>query len=200
MKNYIIYSFLLLLLPFSVVAQEKNKKEGPLMYMPYSKTKDHMVVGIEIHGYHMRYDIAQHSNIFMVLLPDGYKDMRDTPVYFAIDTTPLLNFTVKETFNNDIEALKKMEPGLNVIKTYDGSKTKKAGECYGAKLKHPMDGRPFPNEIFYVCKNKSNKYAIIISLGARNKEKLAEHYNNFIKWVNAPQMVTGYKVNEHPKK
>jgi len=168
--------------------------------MPYSKAKDHMVVGIELPGYHMRYDIAQSSNIFMVLLPDGFDDMRKTPVYFSIDTLALYEFSVKETFDNDIEALTADINGLRVVHEFDGKTLHNAGECYGAELAYPRKGRPFPNEIFYICKNKSNMYAILLSIGARDRNSMEKHLPDFIKWANAPQVVTDYKVIEFPEK
>lgn len=182
------------------VAQAKDAdKEGPRVYMPYAKSKDHMVVGVELPGYHMRYDIAQSSNIFMVLLPDGFDDMDATPVYFSIDTFALGNFTVKETFENDIKTLTKENTGLKIINKFDGKKLSKAGECYGAEFAYPKE-RKFPHEVFYFCKNKSNKYAILLSIGAKDKKSLSNHLPNFIKWANAPQIVTDYKVIEIPGK
>jgi hypothetical protein len=182
-----------------VFAADKDaRKEGPRVYMPYSKAKDHMVVGVELPGYHMRYDIAQSSNIFMVLLPDGFDDMRKTPVYFAIDTLPLYELSVRELFESEIEALTGNISGLRVVKTFDGKDLSKAGQCHGAELAYPEKDRPFPSEIFYICQNKSNKYAIVLSLGAKDKKSLKKHRADFIRWANAPQVVTDYKVVEFP--
>jgi hypothetical protein len=189
-----------MLFPTINFAQTKDaNKEGSRIYMPYSKSKDHMVVGVEIPGYHMRYDIAQSFNIFMVLLPDGFDDMEKTPVYFSIDTFALDTFTVKETFENDIKTLSKDIKGLKVVEKFDGKKLSKAGECYGAEVEYPKDSK-FPYEVFYFCKNNSNKYAILLSIGAKDKKSLNKHLPNFIKWANAPQIVTDYKIVEFPKK
>jgi hypothetical protein len=201
MKSISFVVFALILFPAIIFAQNKDaNKEGPRIYMPYSKAKDHMVVGIELPGYHMRYDIAQSSNIFMVLLPDGFDDMVKTPVYFSIDTLALYEFSVKETFENDIEALTKNINSLRVVNKFDGKNLQNAGECYGAEVAYPGKDRLFPNEIFYICKNKSNKYAILLSIGAKDRKSLENHLPNFIKWANAPQVVTDYKVIELPEK
>ncbi len=198
-SSFLVLAFILF--PAIIFAQDKDaNKEGPRIYMPYSKAKDHMVVGVELPGYHMRYDIAQSSNIFMVLLPDGFDDMKKTPVYFSIDTLALYEFSVKETFENDIETLTKNINGLKVINKFDGKNISNAGECYGAELAYPEKKSLFPNEIFYICKNKSNQYAILLSIGAKDKKSLKNHLPNFIKWANAPQVVTDYKVIEFPEK
>lgn len=201
MKTISLVVLALILFPAIIFAQDKdaNKKELKV-YMPYSKARDHMVVGIELPGYHMRYDIAKSSNIFMVLLPDGYDEMGKTPIYFSIDTLALHEFSVKETFDNDIEALTKNTAGLKVVKRFNGKKLKKAGECYGAQLAYPAKGRRFSSEVFYICKNKSKEYAILLSIGAKDKRSLKKHLPNFIKWANAPQIVTDYKVIEFPNK
>jgi hypothetical protein len=189
----------LIFLGFNVAKAKDGGKDGPRVYMPYAKSKDHMVVGVELPGYHMRYDIAQSANIFMVLLPDGFDDLDATPVYFSIDTFALGEFTVKETFENDITTLTKEDPGLKVVTKFDGKKLTKAGECYGAEFAHPKESK-FPYEVFYFCKNKSAKYAILLSIGAKDKKSLSTHLPNFIKWANAPQIVTDYKVVEFPAK
>lgn len=189
--------FALLFLGNNTALAKDAEKKGPLVYMPYAKSKDHMVVGIELPGYHMRYDIAQSANVFMTLLPDGFDDMNTTPVYFSIDTFALGNFTVKETFENDIKTLTKENPGLKVINKFDGKKLPKAGECYGAEFAYPKE-RKFPFEVFYFCKNKSTKYAIMLSIGAKDRKSLNNHLPSFIKWANAPQIVTDYKVVELP--
>lgn len=193
----VIFVSVLLFLGGNVAHAKDGAKDGPRIYMPYAKSKDHMVVGVELPGYHMRYDIAQAANIFMVLLPDGFDDMDTTPVYFSIDTFALGNFTVKETFENDIKTLTKEDPGLKVVKKLDGKNLSKAGECYGAEFAHPEENT-FPYEVFYFCKNKSEKYVILLSIGAKDKKSLSAHLPNFIKWANAPQIVTDYKVDEYP--
>jgi hypothetical protein len=199
MKSISFVVFAFILFPAIIIAQDKDaNKEGPRIYMPYSKARDHMVVGVELPGYHMRYDIAQSSNIFMVLLPNGFDDMRKTPIYFAIDTLALYEFSVKETFENDIETLTKKINGLRVVKKFDGKTLSKAGECYGAELAYSKKDRLFPKEIFYICQNKSNKYAIVLSIGAKDRKSLENHLADFIKWANAPQVVTDYKVVEFP--
>lgn len=182
-------------------AQEENKtNEGPKVYMPYAKSKDHMVVGVEFPGYHMRYDLAQAANIFMVLLPDGFDDMQKTPVYFCIDTLSLSGYTAEETFEHDLKSLDEDNKGLKIVKRSDGQKLSKVGNCYGAEVVYPGKDRPFPFEVFYICKSRSDKYAILLSLGARDKNSLKEHLPNFLKWANAPQIVTDHKIIEFPGK
>lgn len=176
--------------------QEKKKPDaGPNIYMPYARSKDHMVVGIEISGYHMRYDIAQEYDFFMALLPDKYKSLDDTPVYFAINTFPFDGYTVKQTLENDLKALKKTSKNLK-IKRMDGSLIPKAGECYGAELAYPENERQFPYETFYFCKSQSKHYAIMMTLGAKTKNDLKKHMGNFLVWANAPQIVKDAKIVE----
>jgi hypothetical protein len=201
MKTISLVLLALVLFPSIAFAKNKDAAKNELkVYMPYSKARDHMVVGVELPGYHMRYDIAKSSNIFMVLLPDGYDEMGKTPIYFSIDTLALHEFTVKETFDNDIEALSNNTAGLKVVKKFSGKRLDKAGECYGAELTYPAKDRRFSNEVFYICKNKSKTHAILLSIGAKDKKSLKKHLPNFIKWANAPQIVTDYKVIEFPAK
>ena len=176
-------------------AQEKKKPEaGPNIYMPYARSRDHLVVGVEISGYHMRYDIAQEYDFFMALLPDKYNSLDDAPVYFAINTFPFDGYTVKQTLENDLKALKKSSKRLKITKRMDAEQIPKAGECYGAEVAYPEAERQFPYESFYFCKSRSKKYAIMMTLGAKTKKDLEKHMPSFLVWANAPQIVKDAKI------
>ncbi len=175
---------------------DKKPEAGPNVYMPYARSMDHMVIGVEIAGYHMRYDIAQEYDFFMVLLPNRYDDLDDAPVYFAINTFPFDGYTVKQTLENDLKALKKTSRNLKITRRMDGSLIPKAGKCYGAELAYPENERQFPYEAFYFCKSRSKRYAIMMSLGAKTKNDLKKHMGNFLVWANAPQIVKDAKIVE----
>jgi hypothetical protein len=174
---------------FACAADGKKPEAGPNIYLPYAKSRDHLVVGVDISGYHMRYDLAKRANIFMVLLPDNFKNLDDAPVYFSIDTFALSNYTIKQTLENDLKTMKRESPDLNVVKKMGGSLIPKAGECYGAELAYPENERQFPYEIFYFCKSRSKKYSIMMSMGAKTKADLYQHLPNFLVWADAPQIV-----------
>jgi len=176
-------------------AEDRNMPAaGPNIYMPYAKSRDHFVVGVEIEGYHMRYDLAKKSNIFMVLLPDGFSSLEDTPIYFAINTFRFKGQTVNDAFKEDLASLKESAKNLHVVKEMAGDLIPKAGECHGAELAYPEDERQFPYEIYYVCKSRSKEYVIALSMGAKKQKDLNQHLSNFLFWANAPQIVKDGKV------
>ena len=162
--------------------------------MPYSANKDHMVIGTEIHGYRMRYDLAQQNGIFMVLLPDGYESMAKTPVYFAIDTLSLDGGSLENLYTHDLQGILKGEPATRIMQRDLGSELSRAGTCLGAELMYPEDRRAFPWELVYICKSRSKRYAIMLSLGARAERELRKHYPEFVKWADAPQVVTDQRI------
>jgi hypothetical protein len=182
------------------VAEEKmaGRDQELKIYMPYSSQNDHMVVGREIPGYQMRYDLAQESGIFMVLLPEGYTSLRKTPIYFAIDTLSLDGGSLKNLYEHDLQGIQKNEPGVKVLKRDLGTELTRAGTCLGAELRYPEDKREFSWERFFICKSRSKNYAIMMSLGARTGRDLEKHYRNFIEWADAPQIVTDHKVVKKP--
>jgi len=168
------------------------------IYMPYSDNKDHMVIGREIRGYHMRYDLAQQSGIFMVLLPVGYESLARTPVYFAIDTLSLDGGSLENLYNNDLQGIVKGEPGTRIVRRDLGSDLSQAGTCLGAELRYPEERRAFPWERFFICKSRSKRYAIMMSLGARTEKDLTKHYRAFVTWADAPQVVSDQRVVTRP--
>ncbi len=193
-----ILSISSLVLMANAVALAEDRKptrnEELKIYMPYSANKDHMVVGREIPGYQMRYDLAQKSGIFMVLLPEGYNSLRATPAYFSIDTLSLDGGSLKNLYEHDLQGIQKNEPGVKISRRALGSELTRAGTCLGAELAYPEDKREFPWERFFICKSRSKKYAILMSMGARTEQDLSEHYREFISWADAPQIVTDHKV------
>lgn len=196
MKHVLVLALISICMTGGVGSAQENKKPeaGPNIYMPYARSRDHMVVGVEIAGYHMRYDIAQKYDFFMALLPDKYNTLDDAPAYFAINTFSFAGYTVKQTLENDLKGIKEISKKLKVVKRMDGSLIPKAGECYGAELAYPEDERQFPYEVFYFCKSQSKHYAIMMTLGAKTKKDLKEHMPNFLVWANAPQIVKDAKI------
>jgi hypothetical protein len=168
------------------------------VYMPYSANKDHMVIGTEIRGYRMRYDLAQQSGIFMVLLPVAYESLARTPVYFAIDTLSLDGGSLENLYNNDLQGIVKGEPGTRIARRELGSDLSQAGTCLGAELRYPEERRAFPWERFFICKSRSKRYAIMMSLGARTERDLNKHYQAFVTWADAPQVVSDHRVVTRP--
>ena len=164
------------------------------IYMPYSANKDHMVIGTEIHGYNMRYDLARQNGIFMVLLPNGYESMAKTPVYFAIDTLSLDGGSLENLYAHDLQGIVKGEPDTRILRRNLGSELSRAGTCFGAELMYREDRRAFPWERFFICKSRSKRYAIMLSLGARTERELRKHYPAFVKWADAPQVVTDHRI------
>ncbi len=176
-------------------AGQKSKNPELNCYMPYSVKRDHMVVGCEIPGYHMRYDLAKQSNIFMVLLPNGFDSLESSPVYFSIDTLSLDGGSLKELFDHDIEGIVADKPGTKIVKNLQHKlNIKTEGDCLGAQLAYPKELAAFPFETFFVCNTGSKKYAIMVSMGARTEKDLMSHQAAFMKWVDIPQMVKDAKI------
>ncbi len=197
---FLSLSVLMAMTVLPVAAEEKTsgRDQELKVYMPYSTKNDHMVVGREIHGYRMRYDLAQESGIFMVLLPEGYTELSRTPVYFAIDTLSLDDGSLENLYKHDLQGVKKNEPGVKILRKDLGSELTRAGTCLGAELRYPEEKRAFPRERFFICKSRSRNYAIMMSLGARTGRDLEKHYRNFIEWADAPQIVTDHKIVKRP--
>ncbi len=174
--------------------KKQMSKEQLKIYLPLAASNDHMVVGMEIPGYHMRYDLAQPRGIFMILLPNGF-EWQDTPVYFAINTFAFDGWTVKSTLHNDIKGIKEADPNLKIVRDDLGKELKSAGECYGAEVEYAKEeGRPFPYERFYFCNSRSKKYALFLSVSARSKKELDKRLNDFIFWADLPQIVVDEKI------
>jgi hypothetical protein len=184
MKRVIVLAVLSLLLTVGVTfGRQKKPEAGPNIYMPYARSMDHLVVGVEIAGYHMRYDIAQEYDFFMALLPDHYDSLDDAPIYFAINTFPFDGFTVKQTFENDLKALRKTSRGLRITKRMDGSDPK-SGECYGAELAYPETEGSSRTRRFIFAKVRVH-YAIMMTID-QNEKDLKKQFFQFIVWANAP--------------
>ena len=162
-------------------------------YSPYSSSKDHMITGCEIPGYRMHSDIAQQAGILMVLLPEGFSDLDKAPVFFMVNTLELGDGDVQSLFTADLKTMLADKPKIKVTDHTVSEKPKKMGTCVGARLKLPA-GEHFPYELYYICKNKSSKYAIQIGLQARTEDLLRKHKSRFLKWADIPQLVVDAKV------
>ncbi len=174
---------------------EKKASAEPQCYLPYAASRDHMVTGCEVPGYHMRYDLAKVSGAFMILLPDGANSINNTPNYFSIQTLSLDGGTLQDLFNADVKNTLEDKPGTKVVKrlTYQlpGSS---GGSCFGAVMEYHSKLAEFTNETFYICDTGSKKYAILLALGARTKKAMEAANPAFIKWMNVPQIVRDMKI------
>jgi len=85
-------------------------------YLPYASSKDHIVSGCEIDGYHLRYDIAKDAGIFMAVLPNGFRGLEDTPTFFAINTLSFDGNSLKKLFENDQKGMLTDNPKTKVVK------------------------------------------------------------------------------------
>ncbi len=195
-----IAAILLVLTAGALPARGPEQVPGePRVYMPCSASDDHMVIGAEISGYHMRYDLAKDHGLFMILLPDGYDSLARAPVYFAIDTLSFEGGTLDNLYEEDILAILEDEPGTRALRQDLGPELTRAGRCLGAELAYPEDRRAFPRERFFICKSPaSQKYAILLSLGARDQQEMELHYPSFLSWADIPQMVHDSKVVLQP--
>lgn len=179
--------------PNQAISKKENK-----CYMPYSANKDHIVTGCDIDGFHMRYDIAKQAGIFMVILPDGYDQLPDSPVFFTADTLSLENKTLKNLFDADLKNILEKKSNIQLITKKLKPKPKKMGNCLGGEL--ILTGSPFPYERYFICKNDSKKYAIQIQIQAKTKDDLLKYFPFFLKWADVPQFVKDFTVVEKSTK
>lgn len=185
---------------FAEPKTSEDAKNGDLTcYMPYSVRHDHMVMGCEIQGYHMRYDLAQQWHIFMVLLPNGVNSIEKAGTYFSIDTFDLNGGSMKQLFEADIKGIQAKRPGTKLVKQLAHKlPLGERGECVGAEIEYSKKLTAFPNEIYFMCDGGSGKYAIMLSLGARTQKQLVEAEPLFLKWMDVPQVIRDMKITTVP--
>ncbi len=189
----------LIFLPTTLSAAElpedgESRKPEKECYMSYSDNKDHMVMGCEVDGYHMRYDLAQQGNLFMVMLPDGIDSVEKTPVLFMTTTYPLNGRSLIRLFEDDLEGVLNNKPGTTLVRKILKETPANMGECAGAEITVTAANAHFPYQRYFFCKNGSDKYSILVSVITRTKRDLNEHYEGFVKWANVPQVVTDHKT------
>jgi hypothetical protein len=174
------------------------KKEVPELkcYLPYSVKKDHMVMGCEVAGYNMRYDLAQKSGVFMILLPNGANSIKEASTYFSVQTVSFEGRSLQQLIDADIKGILTEKPGTEVIKNLSHSFPSHYSACLGVELAYPAASAAFPNESFYLCDTGSKYYAIVLSLGGRSKNAMDEAYPTFLNWMDIPHMVKDAKITD----
>jgi len=178
-------------------SQAEEKEPGLKCYLPYSVKKDHMVMGCEVSGYHMRYDLAQKIGVFMILLPDDANSIEEAVTYFSIQTFAFDGKSLKELLDADVKDILQRRPGTNVVKNLAHKIPLAAGgNCIGAELAFPKQSSAFPSESFYFCDAGSKNYAVMFSLGARSKEAMDGAYPSFMKWIDVPHRIKDATILE----
>jgi hypothetical protein len=196
MRLFVLVALALLLIAsfcFSADLGTDNRKKGSDLkcYLPYSVKKDHMVAGCEVSGYHIRYDLAQEAGAFMILLPNGARSLGEASTYFSIQTFPFDGRSLKQILEVDVKEILDNNPGTKIVKNLAHKQPSSTGGgiCVGTELAYPAQSAAFPSEAFYMCDTGSNTYAIMLSLGGRNRKAMLEAYPTFMKWVDVPQTV-----------
>ncbi len=200
MRLFAVLVCFIVLFSASVLAEEEKSPAKPACYMPTSVRHDHMVMGCEIPGYHMRYDMAQAVHIFMVLLPDGKDDLEQVPAYFALDTLPHdEGMPLDQFFDADLKGVLSKRPALKVVKrlTHTLHSGKNEGACVGAILLYPkgegnlLQGKrtKFPYEAYFFCEAGSSHYLLLAAMEAVSKKELDDAMPAFLKWLDVPQRI-----------
>lgn len=179
----------------SAVARAKPARSGMSCYMPEAASMDHLVMGCPVPGYHMRYDLAQKLNIFMVLLPDGVKSLDDAPRYFALDTLPFRGASPQALLDADFKGVLAQRPGTRVLKKLTHALPgKRGGQCAGLTLAYPKEQADFPYETYFICNAGSEHYALLLSLNTRSRTEMAAAMPDFMKWMDEPQSVVDARI------
>jgi hypothetical protein len=191
--SVVLASLLIASVCFSADISSENGKKGADLkcYLPYSVKKDHMVAGCEVSGYHVRYDLAQENGAFMILLPNSAHSLKEASTYFSIQTFPFDGRSLKQILDVDVREILDNNPGTKIVKNlaHKQPSATGGGTYVGTELAYPAQSAAFPSESFYMCDTGSNTYAIMLSLGGRNRKVMLEAYPTFMKWVDVPQMV-----------
>ncbi len=206
MRLFAVLCCLIALFSVPVLAEEGKPSRELTCYMPTSVRNDHMVMGCEIPGYHMRYDLAQAVNIFMVLLPDGKDDIEQVSAYFALDTLPYdEGEPLNKFFDADLKGVLSKRPAVKVVKrlTHTLHSGKNEGACVGAVLLYPRDqgnllqGKrtKFPYEAYFFCEAGSAHYLLYASVEAVSEKALDAAMPAFLKWLDVPQRVADVDIN-----
>lgn len=171
---------------------------GPACYMPYSSRHDHLVMGCEIPGYRMHYDIAQAWKIFMILLPENVNSIDQSPAYFAMNTLDFHGFPLRELFDADLKGVEKSRPGTRVVKKLTHTlPVEGSGNCLGMTLLYPEDKARFPYETYFICEAGSKHYALLLSLSAVSQKDMDAALPAFLKWMDL-QTVRDFEIKEMP--
>lgn len=199
--GFVLMCAALLAAPSAWAKGEKGKADLNC-YQSIANSEDHMVLGCEIPGYHMRYDLAKPRKIFMVLLPDGADGFEQAQAYFALDTFPLYGGSVQSLFEADWKGTAKKLPGSKVVKRLKHVLHFKGvdGPCFGQTVVYPKGhGNLFQSkranfryETYYFCRTGSRDYALFASLEAVSQKALDKATPAFMKWLDQPQMVMPY--------
>lgn len=184
----------LLVIPASAWAKDAGDggraASGMTCYMPYSASRDHVINGCEIAGYRMNEAAADAFGILMVLLPDGVKSVRDTPLYFGVDTLPLKGRSLGAVLNADLKRLRAQRPGTRILKRlHHRLPGKGGGACLGVALTYHNHAAYLPYENYFVCRSRSKHYALVLVLGAQSLERMRAAMPDFLKWMDVPQAV-----------
>ncbi len=171
---------------------------GPACYMPYSARRDHLVMGCEVPGYRMHYDIAQAWKMFMILLPENVDALEQSPLYFGADTLDFHDLSLQGLFDADLSGLEKNRPGTRVVKKLSHTlPVKDSGNCLGMSLEYPKDKARFPYETYFICEAGSKHYALMLSLSARSQKDMDAAMPAFLKWMDL-HTVNDFEIKEMP--
>lgn len=168
---------------------------GTTCYMPYATSHDHLILGCEILGYRMRYDLAQRLGIFMVLLPDGANTFGQAQLYFSEDTLPLDGDSPQAILDADFKTVLAKRPGTRLVKKLTHTlPIKDGGKCTGLSVAYPKKVASFPYETYFICDGGSRHYALLLSLSAKSSEAMDAAMPDFLKWMDVPQEVRDFRI------
>jgi hypothetical protein len=174
---------------------------GMTCYMPYSASRDHVVTGCEIPGYRMNYAAAQAFGILMVLLPDGVASVRNTPLYFGVATLPFKGRSLNALLAADFRRLRARRPGTRILEHLSHrlpirAAGKDSASCVGLALAYPRHVAYLPYETYFICRSASQRYALVLVLGAESRARMKAAMPDFLKWMDVPQAVRDVTVRQ----
>ncbi len=171
---------------------------GPVCYMPYSARHDHLVMGCEIPGYRMHYDIAQTWKMFMILLPENVDALEQSPLYFGADTLDFDGLSLQGLFDADLKGIEENRPGTRAVnKLTHTLPVEGSGNCLGMSLLYPKDKARFPYETYFICAAGSKRYALMLSLSAKSQKDMDAALPAFLKWMDL-QTVRDFNIKVVP--
>jgi hypothetical protein len=174
---------------------DREPAPGTTCYMPYAASRDHLVLGCEIPGYRMRYDLAQQLDLFMVLLPDGADTFRQARFYFSEDTLPMDGHSPQAILEADFKNVLAKRPGTHLVKKLTHTlPIRDGGKCTGLSLAYPKKVASFPYETYFICDGGSRHYALLLSLSARSSKAMDAAMPDFIRWADVPQEVRDFRI------
>jgi hypothetical protein len=176
-----------------------EEEPGQQSYMPISATGDHMLIGREIPGYKMRYDLAKQAGYSMVLLPQSSTSFETTAIYFAAATLPRKEGSLKDFVAVDMKAIMDYRIGTKVVRSAQRDLPHGAGACEGAQMAYPPETTAFAHELFFLCDAGSEKHALLLSLNAKTPDALSAAEPDFYRWMDVPQRVEDEGFKEDRK-